>query len=132
MQVCKYQRAGPARGICTQAIVARKSTLPSARDILAHADANGRLTISAAQNASSDAIVLPGPGVTALPLVVRVTAIAEDGRANVAVLHLLSKTPGMANSSLEIVRGATARTKVIQLPRSCRSAESRHSVLCPK
>ena len=49
-------------------------------------------------------------------LQVRITQIAEDGKANAALLALLAKALGAAKSSLEIVQGVTSRTKTIQLP----------------
>lgn len=51
-------------------------------------------------------------------LKVYVTAAAEDGKANEAVLKLLSKEMGVSKSSLEIVFGATDRNKkiLINLP----------------
>lgn len=44
-----------------------------------------------------------------------VTAAAEDGKANKAVINLLSKALGRSKSSIEIVRGETTRTKTIKL-----------------
>jgi uncharacterized protein YggU (UPF0235/DUF167 family) len=47
---------------------------------------------------------------------VRVTAAPEDGKANAAVIALLAKALGVPRSALAIVRGATARDKIIRLP----------------
>lgn len=44
---------------------------------------------------------------------VSVTAPPRDGRANIALLELLADTLGVAKSRLRIVRGHTARDKVI-------------------
>lgn len=43
---------------------------------------------------------------------VYVTAMPEDGRANVAVQKLLAKAMGVAKSRLVLRRGATSRDKV--------------------
>ena len=46
---------------------------------------------------------------------VRVGAAPERGRANAALLELLSKQLGVRQSELSIVSGHTARTKVVEL-----------------
>jgi uncharacterized protein YggU (UPF0235/DUF167 family) len=46
-------------------------------------------------------------------LIVRVTAPPLDGRANVAVCRLLAKALGLRSSSLTILRGESARDKVV-------------------
>ncbi|MCO8146315.1 DUF167 domain-containing protein [Rhodovulum tesquicola] len=56
--------------------------------------------------ASRDRIV-PEDGL----LRVYVTCVPEDGKANAAVLRLLSRALGVPKSRLEIVRGHTARDK---------------------
>jgi uncharacterized protein (TIGR00251 family) len=43
----------------------------------------------------------------------KVTAVAEDGKANAAVIQLLSKTLGIAKSNISIHRGETSRHKQI-------------------
>jgi uncharacterized protein len=45
---------------------------------------------------------------------VYVTTVAEDGKANAAVLERLADALGVAKSRLEIVRGHTSRLKVIR------------------
>lgn len=42
-----------------------------------------------------------------------VTAPAQDGRANAALLELLADTLGLAKSRLNIVRGHTSRDKIV-------------------
>lgn len=84
--------------------------LPSGEAILALADTQGRIAVRATPNASADAIVLPEKGAT---LAIRVTAPPEGGRANDAILALLAKAIGRPRSSLELLRGATARDKLI-------------------
>ena len=46
---------------------------------------------------------------------VRVTAAAEGGKANQAVVALLAKKLGVPRSSITIVRGATSRSKVLEV-----------------
>jgi len=46
-------------------------------------------------------------------LSVKVTAAPEDGKANAAVIKLLSKALGIAASRLEIASGAAARDKML-------------------
>ena len=95
--------------------MARPRGLPEAAQILRLADDQRRLTVRVVPGARADAIVLPADG-EAAPLQVRITQIAEDGKANAAVLALLAKALGQPKSALELVLGATARTKVVRLP----------------
>ncbi len=95
--------------------MAKPRGLPEAAEILRLVDESRRLTVRVVPGARADAIVLPGDADSA-PLQVRITQIAEDGKANAAVLALLAKAVGLPKSALEIVQGATARTKVIRLP----------------
>jgi uncharacterized protein (TIGR00251 family) len=44
-----------------------------------------------------------------------VTAPAEDGKANAAVIELLAREWRLAKSAMEVVRGATARRKVLAI-----------------
>lgn len=44
-----------------------------------------------------------------------VTAAPEDGKANKAVIKLLAKELGVAKSSLSVIKGETARNKVIAI-----------------
>ncbi len=46
---------------------------------------------------------------------VYVTVVPEDGKANAAVVKLLSKTLGVPKSRLKIVRGHTGRNKVFRV-----------------
>ena len=48
-------------------------------------------------------------------LQVAVTAVPEDGKANKAVIALLAKRWKLPKSSLEVVRGATDRRKLIEI-----------------
>ena len=44
---------------------------------------------------------------------VQVTALPQDGKANAAVVALLAETLGVPKSRVRIVRGHTARDKVV-------------------
>jgi uncharacterized protein YggU (UPF0235/DUF167 family) len=48
-------------------------------------------------------------------LKLRVSAVPEDGKANVALIALLAKTLGVAKSGVSIVGGHTARLKRIEI-----------------
>lgn len=48
-------------------------------------------------------------------LLVRVTAPAEDGKANQAVIKLLAKAWRLPKSTMEIVTGAQARDKILHI-----------------
>lgn len=45
----------------------------------------------------------------------QVTAVPEDGKANVAVARLLADSLGVARTRLVLIRGATSRDKVFRL-----------------
>jgi len=77
---------------------------------------SGELTVKVTPNAGDNSISLPGGTGPAGVLLVRVTATPENGKANAAVLKLLSKALGLPKTSLEIIRGNNARTKVIAIP----------------
>lgn len=49
-------------------------------------------------------------------IVVHVTAPADDGKANNAVIQLLAEHWKLSKSQLSIVRGVTSRLKVIRRP----------------
>ena len=48
-------------------------------------------------------------------ILVRVTVVPEDGKANEAVRVILSRALGIAKSRLTLVRGPTARDKVFRV-----------------
>ena len=48
-------------------------------------------------------------------VVIRVTAPPVDGKANAALCRLIAKKAGVAPSRVEIVRGHTAREKVVRV-----------------
>lgn len=85
--------------------------LPSASAIRALADAEGRLALRVTPGARSPGIELAERGLT-----VKVRAKPQDGAANEAVLALLADALGVATSRLQLLRGATGREKLVQLP----------------
>jgi uncharacterized protein len=48
-------------------------------------------------------------------IVVRVTAAPVDGRANAALCALIAKRAGVPRSRVRVVRGQTARDKVVRV-----------------
>jgi uncharacterized protein YggU (UPF0235/DUF167 family) len=88
-----------------------KPELPPAETIWALADGEGRLTLRVTPGARSEGIEL-GEG----RVLVRVRARPQDGAANEAVLALLAEALAVPTSRLRLLRGATGREKVVQLP----------------
>jgi len=78
---------------------------------LAHlAEPGARLTVRVVPKASRNDL-REEDGV----LAVRVTAVPEGGKANRAVIEAVARALGLPKSRLEIVSGATARTKVLRV-----------------
>lgn len=88
-----------------------KPDLPPAAAIRALADAHGRLALRVTPGARAEGIEVAGDR-----LLVRVRARPQDGAANEAVLALLARALGTATSRLQMLRGATSRDKLVQLP----------------
>ena len=55
------------------------------------------------------------PGFRGDVLYAKVTAVAEKGRANQALLELVADTFGVPKSAIAIVRGQTSRNKVVSI-----------------
>jgi uncharacterized protein (TIGR00251 family) len=55
-------------------------------------------------------------------LLVRVTAPPVEGKANDAVVALLAKALGTPRGAIQVVRGASARTKRISVPRAAEAS----------
>lgn len=89
----------------------RRANLPAPKAIRALANEHGQLALHATPGARTEAIEI-GDGV----LLVKVRAKPQDGAANEAVLALLADALGIATSRLRLLRGATGRDKLIQLP----------------
>lgn len=86
---------------------------PPAAAIRALADGEGRLALRVTPGARSEGIELGESCV-----LVKVRAKPQDGAANTAVLGLLAQALGEATSRLRLLRGATGRDKLVQLPRN--------------
>jgi uncharacterized protein (TIGR00251 family) len=84
-------------------------TLPA---YLSEADEDTLVRVRVMPRAGRDEIV----GERGASLVVRVKAPPVDGRANTAVCKLLAKAAGLPAGAAELVRGASARDKVVRLP----------------
>jgi len=84
---------------------------PPAEAIRALADARGRLALRVTPGARSESIEV-GDG----RVVLKIRAKPQDGAANRAALGLLAAALGVATSRLRLLRGATSRDKLVQLP----------------
>jgi hypothetical protein len=71
-----------------------------------------RLTPKASSNRIGEVMSLP---TGEEQLRVYVTAVAEDSKANEAMIRLLAKHFGVAPSQLCIIKGATCRNKIIKI-----------------
>ncbi len=81
---------------------------------LSHLAVQGtRLSLRVTPGASRNAVL--APEIDGAPIKVQVTAVAEGGKANAAVLKLLSKALGVPKSRLEVVRGTTGRNKIVKI-----------------
>ena len=69
------------------------------------------LTVRLQPRARRDEVVGERDGV----VVIRVSAPPVDGKANAALCRLIAKRAGVAPSRVEIVRGHTAREKVVRV-----------------
>jgi uncharacterized protein YggU (UPF0235/DUF167 family) len=84
-----------------------KADLPQADAVLALVDAEGRLAVRVTPGAKQETLVIE-----AGRLLAKVRAKPEDGKANDAVRDLLAAALGLAPSRVEMLRGATSRTKI--------------------
>ncbi|WP_064683815.1 DUF167 domain-containing protein [Rhizobium bangladeshense] len=71
-----------------------------------------RLTPNGGRNAF-DGVETDSQGETYLKA--RVTAVPEKGKANKALIALVSKSVGVAKSSVSLVSGETARKKILRI-----------------
>tara|TARA_R110000824_G_scaffold3839_11_gene18377 strand:- start:1423 stop:1713 length:291 start_codon:yes stop_codon:yes gene_type:complete len=95
--------------------MAKKTPFPPRVELLSLVN-GGELTVKVTPNAGENSISMPGDDGPGDILLIRVTATPENGKANAAVLKLLSKALGLPKTSLVIIRGSNARTKVIAIP----------------
>ena len=87
-----------------------KADFPPAKAIRALADAQGRLALRVTPGARSESVEL-GEGA----LLIKVRAKPDDGAANKAALELLAQALGTSPSRISLLRGASARDKLVQL-----------------
>ncbi|HDR27165.1 DUF167 domain-containing protein [Rhodovulum sp.] len=78
---------------------------------LSHLSAPGTEIALRVTPKASRARIVPGNGL----LRIYVTCVPEDGKANAAVLKLLAKALGVPKSRLAIIRGQTARDKLVRV-----------------
>jgi uncharacterized protein len=71
-----------------------------------------RLTPKASSNRIGESRTLPD---STEQFAIYVTAIPENGKANDAMLKLLSKHLGIAKSRLAVIKGATSRDKLVEI-----------------
>ena len=88
-----------------------RADYPSAGDIRALADSAGRLAVRVTPGAREDGLTIEGG-----KLMVRVRAVPDRGKANVAVLAMIAKALGVAPSRLELLRGGISREKLVSIP----------------
>ncbi|MCH2458500.1 MAG: DUF167 family protein [Henriciella sp.] len=75
-----------------------------------------RLSVRVTPNASADRIETQTHDADGRPsLKVRVRAVPEKGKANVAVEALLAKALGLPKSAVKVVTGQTTRTKGVHI-----------------
>lgn len=70
-----------------------------------------RLAVFASPKSAADGV----QGWRGSELVVRVTAAPEGGKANAAVCAIIAKRLGVAKTSVRVVRGESARHKVLEI-----------------
>jgi len=74
-------------------------------------DSNATIRVRVSPRASQNRIA----GVKDSKLVIRVTAPPVDGKANAAVCQLIAKEVGVAKSNVVVIRGDTARDKLVAI-----------------
>jgi uncharacterized protein (TIGR00251 family) len=75
-------------------------------------------TLRVTPRASANAVAGERDGV----LLVRVTAPPVEGKANDAVVALLARTLGTPRGAIQVVQGASSRTKRVSVPRDAEAA----------
>lgn len=85
--------------------------LPPAADLRALADGEGRLAVRVTPGARAEGLMIDDGRV-----LVKVRAKPEDGKATAAVLDLVAQALGVAASRIELLRGASARDKLLRIP----------------
>lgn len=78
---------------------------------LSHLAVEGaEIAVRVTPKASRDRILVEADAIR-----VYVTTVPEDGKANKAVVKLLSKALGVPKTRLDLIRGATSRDKVFRI-----------------
>jgi len=88
-----------------------KAEYPAAEAIRALADSAGRLAVRVTPGARDEGLAIDGG-----KLMVRVRAVPDSGKANVALLALIAKALGVAPSHVELLRGGISREKLVAIP----------------
>jgi uncharacterized protein YggU (UPF0235/DUF167 family) len=88
-----------------------KADFPPPAEIRALADGQGRLAVRVTPGARVETLEI-----AAGKLVIKVRAKPTDGKANEALLSLLAGALGIPASRLALLRGASSREKLVQLP----------------
>lgn len=83
---------------------------PAAEAIRTLADGEGRLALRVTPGARSEAVELADGKVQ-----IKVRAKPTDGAANEAVIRILAKALGTPPSTIELLRGATSREKLVRI-----------------
>ncbi|PZQ48644.1 MAG: DUF167 domain-containing protein [Micavibrio aeruginosavorus] len=84
-------------------------------DLTALVDDRGLLHVHVTPKASAERIKIERRADSTVQIRIYVTCAPEDGKANKAVIALLSKTLAVPKTSLTVLRGDTARDKTIMV-----------------
>lgn len=84
--------------------------LPEAGALRGRLDAEGRLAVRVTPGAREESVTLAPDAV-----LVKVRAPADKGAANAAVIAVVARELGLAPSRVTLLRGGTARRKVLQV-----------------
>jgi uncharacterized protein len=88
-----------------------KAKLPSAAALRALADEDGRLAVRVTPGARGESVEI-----THGRLLVKVRTKPEDGKATAAAIDLIAAALGVAPSTVEVLRGAALREKLLRIP----------------
>ena len=89
-----------------------KADLPAADIVAALIAADGRLALRVTPGAREEAVAIADGRLS-----LKVRARPADGEANEAVIALLARVLGVPRSSIELLRGATSREKLLRVRR---------------
>ena len=101
------------------------SSSPDAASIWRAVPGGIRLRLKVQPKARREAVTGLAPDPDGAALKLSVAAPPEDGKANAAVIALLSKRLGVAKSAVSVVSGATDRRKMLEIrgePETLRAA----------